>query len=164
MAAAELLVRPLATLRLARAGGPAVRIHGNARRLPSQQGLLRFSLDVVAVRVAMPQWRSVSLSDYLAAAPDPLRFDAPVVLHHLARYHGPELTACLRALGHNTEWAEPRSLDCRGLDVVSLTEDGVEVVRLAFPQPVTSLRDLSAGLAAPLLCRCQRNLGAQRKS
>jgi len=159
-AATQLLARPLATLRVARAGGHAVRLDGSARRLPGERGMLRFRLDVVAVRLAMPHWQTVSVTEYLAAAPDPLRHEAPEVLQHLARHHGPQLTACLRALGHETQWAEPMALDCRGLDVLSMTTEGVEVVRLPFPKPVTSLRDLSAGLAAPLLCRCQRNPGS----
>jgi hypothetical protein len=162
-AASQLVARPLATLAVAPSHGPAVRVHGSAHRLSAQPGLLRYRLDVIAVRVAMPQWRSVSLTDYRAAVPDPLRHDAPDVLLHLARHHCPQLAACLRALGHKTQWAEPRALDCRGLDVVSITEDGVELVRLPFPKRVTCLRELSTGMAAPLLCRCQRNLDRKSK-
>jgi len=158
-AVAQLLARPLATLRVGVPGTSAVLVHGSVQRLVAERGQLRYQVDVVAVRVRVtsPHWQPVRLTDYRAADPDPLRHEAPGVLDHLARHHGPQLTACLRAMGHDTQWVEPRSLDCRGLDVLSVDADGVELVRLAFPRPVTELRDLSTGLAAPLLCRCHRD-------
>ncbi|HKG48853.1 MAG TPA: hypothetical protein VKB14_00275 [Actinomycetales bacterium] len=156
-AAAQVLARALATLRVGVPGTSAVLVHGSMQRLAAERGQLRYQVEVVAVRVASPHWQRVPLTDYRAADPDPLRREAPGVLDHLARHHGPQLTACLRALGHDTQWVEPRSLDCRGLDVLSVDADGVELVRLAFPRPVTQLRDLSTGLAAPLLCRCHRD-------
>ena len=157
LAASQLLSRPVATLRVAPANGPAVLLHGSAHRLPARRGSSRYRVEVVAVRLAVPQWQPVPLTQYRAAVPDPLRQDAPEVLRHLARHHGDELAACLRALGHGTRWVEPRALDCRGLDVLSVDDDGVQLIRLPFPEPVTNLRDLSTGLAAPLLCRCERD-------
>jgi hypothetical protein len=159
----HLLSRPVATLRVAPAGRPAVRVHVGVQRLPANHGSCRYRVEVLAVRLAMPHWQAVPVAQYHAAVPDPLRHDAPEVLRHLASHHGSELTACLRALGHDTRWAEPRALDRRGLDVLSVDDDGVQLVRLPFPEPVNSLRDLSTGLAAPLLCRCQRDASTQAR-
>jgi hypothetical protein len=78
----------------------------------------------------------------------------PTVLAHLRDHHAAGLAACLRARGHDAHWVEPRSLDAAGLDVLAVGPDGVELVRLAFPAPVSRLQDLRAGLAVALTCRC----------
>ncbi len=135
-------------------------MHGTAHRLPPRAGLLRYQVQPVAIRLGERTLLPVSVQQYQAADPDPLRHDAHTVLHHLSTKHADDLTACLRARGHTTLWCQPRALDRHGLDVLSVTPDGVEMIRLAFPAPVTRLQDLSARFAVPLLCRCSRSPNA----
>lgn len=155
LAVAHLLARPLVTVQVAPPGCPAVTLHGSVHRLPrSGDGQWHYRLEVAAVRVGQPRPRLVAVEQYLAARPDPLHREAPAALRHLARRHADELSACLRARGHDVLWVEPQALDSRGLDVAVVGHDGVELVRLPFPRPVSRLHELGAGLAAPLLCRC----------
>lgn len=156
LAAAQLRVRPLATVQVAPPGCETVTVQGIGHHLaPSGEGLLRYRVAVAAVRIGERPRAAVPVEEFWAARPDPLRDEAPAVLRHLAQWHGEELAACLRARGHDAIWAEPRALDCRGMDVIGLGLDGVELVRLAFPQRVARLEELPAGLAVPLLCRCR---------
>lgn len=158
LAAAQLLARPLATLHVAPPGCEATTVHGAAHRLRAAgDGLLRYRLEVGSVRLGQRRPLPVPLEQYQAASPDPLRHAAPAVLHHLARCHAEQLAACLRTRGHDALWVEPRALDRRGLDVLSVGPDGVDLVRLSFPEPVTRLQELAAGLAVPLLCRCDQH-------
>lgn len=155
LAAAQLRVRPLATVQVAPPGCETVTVQGIGHHLaPSGEGLLRYRVAVAAVRIGEQSRAAVPVEEFWAARPDPLRDDAPTVLRHLAQNHGEEMAACLRARGHDAVWAVPLGLDCRGMDVIGLGLDGVELVRLSFPQPVARLEDLPAGLAVPLLCRC----------
>ena len=99
----------------------------------------------------------VDVREYLRAEPDPLRVQAPALLEHLRQGHGAQLAACLRARGHLTaSWVEPQALDRTGLVLTVLGADGVETVRLDFPEPVTSVEQLAPGLRAVLSCsgRC----------
>lgn len=156
LAAAHLLVRPLATVQVTTSGCEMLTLQGAGHRLaPSGDGMLRYQVTVAAVRLGTRTRVAVPVEEFWAAHPDPLRYDAPAVLHHLSQCHGQALAACLRARGHDAVWAEPRALDCRGMDVVGLGVNGVELVRLAFPEPVARLADLPAGLAVPMRCRCR---------
>lgn len=157
LAVAQLLVRPLGTLTVAPARGPAVTLQGRAVRLDDDGDLLRVRLEVGAVRLG--DARAVPCADYLAADADPLARQAPDVLAHLRAAHADALAACLRAHGHDVAFVEPQALDRGGLDVLAVGPDGVDLVRLAFPAPVARLEDLRAGLAAPLLCRCRPAAG-----
>ncbi|MDP9459235.1 MAG: DUF2470 domain-containing protein [Actinomycetota bacterium] len=156
LAAAQLLVRPLATVQVAPSGCEMLTLQGAGHRLPpSADGMLRYRVEVAAVRLGERTRSAVPVEEFWAARPDPLRDDAPAVLRHLSQCHGEALAACLRARGHDVVRAEPRALDCRGMDVVGLGVDGVTLVRLAFPGPVARLQDLPAGLAVPMRCRCR---------
>ena len=156
LAAAQLRVRPLATVQVTPPGCETVTVQGIGHHLaPSGDGLLRYRLTVAAVRIGERSRTAVPVAEFWAALPDPLRDAAPAVLRHLSQCHGEALAACLRARGHDALWAEPRGLDCRGMDVLGLGVDGVELVRLAFPERVARLEDLPAGLAVPMLCQCQ---------
>lgn len=156
LAAGQLLARPMATVQVAPPGCETVTLQGAGHCLaPSEEGLLRYRVEVAAVRLGERTRFAVPVEEFWAAHPDPLRDDAPAVLRHLAQHHGDDLAACLRARGHDAVWAEPRGLDCRGMDVVALAADGVELVRLSFPGRVARLEELPAGLAVPLLCRCR---------
>lgn len=90
----------------------------SARRLPgtSEDGRLRFRLDVAAVRVGAPAVL-VDGESYGAAAPDPLAGQAPAVLAHLNHRHADALAACLRAAGHEVGYAWASRLDAGGLTV-----------------------------------------------
>lgn len=156
LAAAQLLVRPLATVQVTQSGCEMLTLQGAGHRLsPSGDGMLRYQVNVAAVRLGERIRVAVPVEEFWAAHPDPLRDDAPAVLRHLSQCHGEALAACLRARGHDAVWAEPQALDRRGMDVVGLGVDGVELVRLAFPAPVARLVDLPAGLAVPMRCRCR---------
>ena len=154
-AVAQLLARPLATLRVAPPWCDPVLLHGGARRLPglTDRGELVFRLDVAVVRVGSPP-AVVDGSAYAAARPDPLRGDAPAVLAHLNDGHADALAACLRAGGHDVGFAQASSLDAAGLTVTAVGSEGVSTVRLAFPHPVTGLRELPVGLRALLGSGC----------
>lgn len=155
-AAAQLLTRRLARVRVEPDGYEPVTVQGAVRRLASSvDGLLRYRVEVAAVRLGQQGRLSLPVEEFWAARPDPLRHDAPAVVQHLSQCHGEALAACLRARGHGAVWAEARALDYRGIDVISVGLEGVELVRLPFPEPVTRLQDLPAGLAGPLLCRCR---------
>lgn len=156
-AAGILLVRPLATMRLAPSGAQLTTLHGTVRRVPAPPGsrLARFALHVEAIRVGHRCGEPVDPEDYRAAEPDPLREDAPAILAHLRRDHGRDLTGCLRAQGHRRVWwAEARRLDRYGLELSILDDDGVGTVRLDFPAPVRCLDELGPGLSLALRGRC----------
>ena len=155
--ARQLTARPVASLVVAPAGCEPALLHGSARRLPRdpERGTLVFHLELTAVRVGHPAVR-VQDAAYRAAAPDPLRHDAPAVLAHLNDGHGDALAACLRAGGHDAAIAHASRLDADGLTVTAIGGSGVDVVRLAFPRSVACLTDLPAGLRFLLgpLCAC----------
>ena len=140
LAAAHLLARPLASVRVCPPGGDVVTVHGAARRLPGRDGAghLLFQVEVGAIR----------LGDGAPA----LAGDA---LDHLRAEHADDLAACLRARGHDALWVEPLSLERTGLTVLSVGPDGVETVLLAFPTAVDRLDQLPQGLRCLLLCRCR---------
>lgn len=155
-AAANLALRPLGTVRVAPADCETVTIQGAVRRLfgTNDAGFTRFRLDVGAVRLGGRATQTVSVAEYWAAAPDPLRDDAPGILAHLRSGHGRQLTACLRANGHSQAlWVEARRLDRHGLEVVMLDEAGVSIQRLPFPTPVNRVQDLAPRLSVALMSR-----------
>jgi hypothetical protein len=98
----------------------------------------------------------VGLAQYAAAAPDPFRFEAPAVLHHLEHCHMAELVNCVRAHGMGTaECVVPTGLDRFGLELLVFTPAGLSSVRLAFPHgPVTGIDQIPASIRAVLTCRC----------
>ena len=154
-AAQMLLVRPLATLRVAPVGYEPVTLHGEARReRGGDDGALQaFRVSVGAVRLG-PTGCPVDSVDYVSAVPDAVRQQAPELLDHLNRGHAGALAACLRARGHDAETAEASGLDRRGLTAVAVGPSGVSRVRLDFPAPVRSLDELGPGPCSVLLCRC----------
>jgi hypothetical protein len=158
----NLLARPLASLVMA-GGETSVILRGGARRLlrgRETRALQSFRLDVTSVRLVNAGSLEVDVADFLAAEPDPLRHEAAGVLAHLGDAHRPALLSCLRRQGHaEAEWVDPRGLDRYGLELTVLGAGGVSRVRLAFPRPLTSLRELGPGLRAALTCRCGRTGG-----
>lgn len=155
-AAGHLLARPLATVRVAPVGGDTVTVHGAAQRLPGrdENGRLRFRIDVGAVRLGDQPATPVDPDAYRSAECDPLAHETPDVLAHLRAAHADELAACLRALGHDAQWAEPTGLDRYGMTVLAVGLHGVDTVRLTFPRAVQRLEALPAGLRCLLLCHC----------
>ena len=155
-AAVDLLARPLATVRVSPVGGETVTVHGGAQRLPGRDecGRLAFRVEVGAVRLGVVRHATVDLHAFDAAEPDPLRDDAPRVLAHLREAHTDQLTACVRAVGHDAQWAQATALDRYGMTVLAVSGDGVDEVRLSFPEPVRRLQDLRPGLGCLLMCRC----------
>lgn len=156
---ARLLARPVATVLLTAPTCPPVVLQGGARPVRGAHGprTRAFRVQVASVRVILGGGRGtlVAPEAYEAAEPDPLRHAAPGVLAHLARRHCAELRGCVRAHGlADVEFVEPRALDRYGLELLAVTAHGATVVRMPFPAPVTHLRQLSPGVAGPLLCRC----------
>lgn len=161
----QLLARPLASLRVAPVGCQPVTLHGAARRVPGldRSGRVVFHIAAGAVRVGA-EGTPVDADSYAAARPDPLRDDASAVLNHLNAGHQDELTACLRACGHETGFAYAAGLDAAGLTVLVVAATGVTPVRLTFPAPVSRLSELPAGLAAVLAPHCGRCCSHDRRS
>lgn len=151
----QLLARPVATLEIFPVGCEPVLLQGAVRRLPglSDNGVLLFHLDVAVVRVGAPAMLLDERS-YFAAAPDLLAQQAHAVLSHLNGAHADALAACLRAAGHRVGFARATGLDSGGLTVAAVTAEGVERVRLRFPQPVTELGQLPPSLSTVLSPRC----------
>ncbi|BEP13316.1 DUF2470 domain-containing protein [Acidothermaceae bacterium B102] len=152
-AAADLTLRPVASLRIAPPGHPTVVVTGSAHPLRQRdpRQLTTFRLQIKAVRLGEGPGVPVPVSQFLAALPDPLADEAPFVLAHLRAQHGAELAACLRSQGHpDAQWAFASSLDRFGLEVDVLDDGGVTRVRLDFPTPVERLQDLDPGLAVLL--------------
>lgn len=156
LSARQLIARPVASLLVAPVGCAPVLLHGSARRLPgpSRRGTLVFHLELAAVRVGSPGVL-VDQAAYCAAAPDPLRHDAPAVLAHLNDGHADALAACLRAAGHDAAFAHATRLDAGGLTVTAIGDAGADIVRLAFPRSVTRLADLPVSLNCLLGPRCR---------
>lgn len=155
VAVRQLLARPLATVRVSPTWCEPVLLHGSAQRLAAADGAGRvlFHVRTASVRVGL-ECLPVDPDAYAAAAPDPLRHDAPTVLSHLNGGHREALAACLRARGHDVGFAHASSLDAAGLTVTAVGRDGVSTVRLAFPQPVSALGELPGGLRALLTSGC----------
>lgn len=157
LAVAQLLARPLASLRVAPEACETVLLHGGACRQAglSEKGLVRFRLQAAVVRVGSPPLL-VDQAAYEAAAPDPLRHDAPQALAHLNAGHADALATCLRAGGHDAAFARATRLDAGGLTVLAVHDGGVDTVRLRFPSPVHDLRELPPSLRAVLdpACAC----------
>lgn len=157
-AAARLLdLRPLATVRMAPVGCDPTSLQGGVRRRAERtsSGLLTYALAVAGVRLGTTWSRCVPVEDYRRAEPDPLRCRAAEVVAHLATQHAEALTACLQAQGHHRAlWVHPRRLDRYGLELSVLEADGVALVRLNFPTPVRSVRELSSSLHLALRGRC----------
>jgi hypothetical protein len=155
LAVRQLLARPVATLEICPVDCDPVLLHGAVRRLPglSDNGALLFHLDVTVLRVGAS---AVLLDEraYFAAALDPLAQQAPAVLSHLNDAHADALLVCLRAAGHPVGFARATDLDSGGLTVAAVSAEGVDSVRLRFPQPVTTLRQLPRSLSAVLNSGC----------
>lgn len=152
-AARELALRPLASVTVRPAGCPTVTVHGQADRVPHDDvdGLQAWRVAVGAVRLGRTAPAQVAVQDYLDAAPDPLRDEAPAVLEHLRAGHAGALTACARVHGRpGALWAEPLRLDRYGLELAVVDPDGADVLRLPFPRPVARLAELAPGLLALL--------------
>lgn len=155
-AAQHLLARPFATVTVAPAGCERVTLHGAVQRLAGkdQAGLLAFQVEAGAVRLGDDEI-PIATSAYANASPGPFGRDASAVVAHLRHpHHAEQLTACLRALGHDAQFAEAVALDRRGMTVLAVDLDGVTLVRLEFPTPITSLTDLPPDLRVLLTCRC----------
>jgi hypothetical protein len=152
-----LLVRPLATVRIAPAGLETVTVHGQAHRRPDADTdrLHAFQVSAGAVRIGDGFEHPIDTAQYADATPDLVRAGSQPLLEHLNARHSTELATCLRARGHDAETAEATTLDRTGLTAVSLGPSGVDRIRLSFPAPVAQLEELGPGLCAVLLCRCQ---------
>lgn len=148
---AQLLARPYAALEVAPVGCAPVLLHGPVRRLPgtSDSGALRFALVPAVVRAGAAS-ELVDERAYAAAVPDRVAGQATAVLAHLNTCHAEALAACLRAAGHRADWAAATGVDAGGLTVLAVTADGVDTVRLRFPQPVAALSDLPVSLSTAL--------------
>ena len=155
VAARQLLARPVATLDLAPVGHEPVLLHGAVQRLPGvgPTGALLFHLEVAAVLVGSPAV-AVERHHYAEATPEALSADAPAVLAHVNGVHADGLAACLRALGHEVDFAHATALDGDGLTVTAVTTSSVTTVRLPFLQPVTALSQLPVSLSLLLAPRC----------
>jgi hypothetical protein len=154
-AARRLALRPLASVRVCPQWYEPVVLHGAVHRRPGfdDSGRVVFNVAVGAVRIGHDR-RVVTAEQYVRASPDPLRHDADAVLRHLNAGHTDALLACVRARGAVAGFVEAAALDCEGLTLLAVSDEGVSPLRLAFPQPVTTLDELPGGLRAVLQPRC----------
>jgi len=159
----QLSAQPEAVTVTVPAGGPfsALQLTGTARPTARNRrvGVAACMVDLRSVELTGDAGVRVSvpLAEYRAAAPDPLRREAPGVLHHLEHAHRADLIACVRGHGlPQADWVIARGLDRYGLELLVLTTEGVAAVRLGFPDgPVTSLEDVPASIRTVLTCRCE---------
>jgi hypothetical protein len=159
----RLAARPETVTVFVPARGPysVLRLTGTARPMASNRraGIAACMVDlrsvefISAARARVP----VPLTEYRAAAPDPLWREAPGVLRHLEHGHMADLIACVRMHGlPQADWVITRGLDRYGLELLVLTTDGVAAVRLGYPDgPVASLQDVPASIRTALTCRCE---------
>ena len=128
-------------------------VESTARR---PDGSLAHRVTVVSVEFTGPAGSPVPLAQYLAAAPDPLRRQAPAILGHLDRGHRAQLLACVRAHGmREAQGVIPRDLDRFGLELGILTPTGVGSVRLSYPDgPVSCFSEIPPPMRMLLACRC----------
>lgn len=156
-AAQMLLLRPLATVRVAPTGLETVTLHGQARRRPDAdtERLHAFQVSAGAVRIGDAGEQSIDSARYVGAAPDLVRAQARPLLGHLNGRHSVDLAACLRARGHDAETAEATELDRTGLTAVSVGPSGVARIRLPFSASVTQVEDLGPRLSAVFRCPCE---------
>jgi hypothetical protein len=155
-AAQHLLARPFATVTVAPAGCERVTLHGAVQRLAGkdQAGRLAFRLEAGAVRLG-DSGIPVATTAYASANPNQFGRAASAVVAHVHHpHHAEQLTACLRAQGHDAQFAEAVALDHQGMTVVAVGLDGVTLVHLDFPAPITKLADLPPDLDVLLTCRC----------
>lgn len=149
---------PFAALRLTGMTRPRAAQSGITRSAMTWPGAPRDAYPVIlnAVEFTGTAPAQVALAQYEAAAPDPFRREAPVILRHIERCHMTELVDCVRAHGITTaEWVIPRRLDRFGLELLVLASSGLAAVRLAFPDgPVTGTADVPLPIRALLTCRC----------
>lgn len=149
----HLLKQRFATVKVAPLGCKQVTLHGNVQQLPGHDaaGRLRFQLEAQVVRLGERCETCVDVTEYASAHLDPLVRDLHTVLTHLRRrHHAEQLAACLRARGHDVQFAEPLALQSEGLTVLA----GVRRVHLPFPSPITTLHELPPSLLVLLRCRC----------
>lgn len=159
----RLAARPETVTVTVSAGGPysVLRLTGAARPTARNRraGVAACMVDLRSVEFATAAgaWVTVPLPEYRSAAPDPLRREAPRLLHHLEHGHMTDLIACVRMHGlPQADWVITRGLDRYGLELVVLTTEGVASVRLGFPDgPVSSLQHVPASIRTALTCRCE---------
>jgi hypothetical protein len=150
---------PFSALRLTGTTGPGAGAERPGQGLdldPEPRELAAYPVTLRALEFTGATPAEVGVTQYQAAAPDPFRFEAPAVLHHLEHWHMAELVNCVRAHGMAAaECVVPSGLDRFGLELLVLTADGLAPVRLAFPDgPVTEIDQIPASIRAVLTCRC----------
>jgi hypothetical protein len=145
---------PFTALRLTGTTRPGARQGGDLDADPREPAAYPVTLQALEFTGATPA--QVGVAQYAAAAPDPFRFEAPMVLHHLEQCHMAELVNCVRAHGMATaEAVVPSGLDRFGLQLLVFTPGGVSSVRLAFPHgPVAAIEQIPASIRTVLICHC----------
>ena len=135
-----------------------VSLTGMARVVAAQsEGLLTFRLQPLSVRLTHAEGgqQSVPLHAYLEADPEPLWHIAGRALDHLEHAHQGELIGCVRGHGFPATAVVPSRLDRHGMQLVALSESGVETVDLPFAGgPVRSIHEVNLSLRTLLACRC----------
>lgn len=155
----DMRVRPFASVTVAPAGCPRVVVSGAVDRLPERDhcGRVAFRVEPAAVRLGDDD-TPVRVAALRSAAACRLGRESEAVLGHLRRPGQAELlAACLRAHGHDAQFAEAVALDAYGLTVLAVGLAGVTTVRLPFPCPITDLADLPTDLRVLLAHRCAQD-------
>ncbi|MGB3258935.1 MAG: DUF2470 domain-containing protein [Ornithinimicrobium sp.] len=133
-------------------------IEGHLEPQPrDQSGCQPYDMSLHEVRLVGSATRSVSVSSFERAEPDPLRNQAIAALQHLEATHHDDLLTCVRAHGHpDALWVMPRSLDRYGMDLATVTKEGVTSIRLTYRQGrIEAIEDAEDDLRGVLSCPCQ---------
>jgi hypothetical protein len=112
--------------------------------------LYRLIPNVILVASGSGDIVRVDVDDYRAASADPLAAVAPGLVAHLGSDENGSLVLLCRAYGnlHGTKSAELVGIDQYGMDLLALTNNGHEPVRIAFSHSVSSPDDVRRELTA----------------
>jgi putative heme iron utilization protein len=116
--------------------------HPEAAGYASFRDFAMYRLEPVAVRYVGGFGRMswVSLADYLAASPDPLAGSEATIVEHMNDDHPDATLAYARTMGGipNATRALMTAIDRYGFELLAVTSDGEQQVRIPFEDDVTS--------------------------
>lgn len=116
--------------------------HPEAAGYASFRDFAMYRLEPLAVRYVGGFGRMswVSLADYLTASPDPLAESETTIVEHMNDDHPDATLAYARAFGGipGATRALMTAIDRYGFELLAVTSDGEQQVRIPFPEDVTS--------------------------
>lgn len=128
----------------------SLRVVGSFRmERPDASGLRTYSPIVLSMRATGPTEITINVDAFSRAQPDVLRTIAPGLLPHLESDHAADLLAMARAHDDDAEAVTLRSLDCHGLELSVLGQQGMSRLRMNFAGgPLRDVSELADALAS----------------